>query len=346
MISANQLKQVSEDKPCFALISLVIPIRNEEDSLVSLAESIEGQTLKPDEVLLVDGGSEDGTITLARRLIADRPGYRLIEAGVATPGRGRNVGINAAVYEWVALTDAGIRLDPNWLASLVKAVRQNPALDVVYGNYEPVIDTFFTRCAALVYVPPKQPRPGGLMRGPFIASALLRKQVWASVGGFPDLRAAEDLMFMRQVEQQGFRIGYAPDAVVWWQLRPDLSSTFRKFVLYSYHNVLAGQQRYWHYGLVRYYLLSLPFVIAGLWHSYWWLLIPLLIFLARVAKNIWIRRENRGLLWLLNPAQFLMVAFIQAAVELATFVGWGQALWQGQRNSPQNTQNAQRDSSV
>lgn len=327
-------------------VSLVTPIRNEEESLWSLIESIEGQTIKPAEVVLVDGGSEDGTIALARELIAGRSGYRLIEAGNATPGRGRNVGINAVVHEWIALTDAGIRLDPDWLASLVQVIRENPSLDVVYGNYEPVTDTFFTRCAALVYVPPKQQRPGGLMRGSFIASALFRKRVWASVGGFPDLRAAEDLMFMRQVERQGFNIGYAPGATVWWQLRPDLSSTFRKFVLYSRHNVLAGQQRYWHYGLVRYYLLSLPFIIAGLWHSYWWLLVPLLIFLMRVAKNIFVRRENRGLLWLLNPAQFAMVALIQATVELATFIGWGQALLIGKGDSPQSTQSAQRDSSV
>lgn len=331
---------VSQHEP---LVSLVIPIRNEEDSLMSLIESIERQTLRPDEVLLVDGGSEDATVTLARRLIADRPGYRLIEAGNATPGRGRNVGINTAGQEWVALTDAGIRLAPNWLAALVETVRQNPSLDVVYGNYEPVTDSFFTRCAALVYVPPKRQLSGGLMRGPSIASSLMRRSVWEAVGGFPDLRAAEDLMFMRRVEQQGFNIGYAPDAVVWWQLRPDPGSTFRKFVLYSRHNVLAGQQRYWHYGLVRYYLLSLPFVIAGLWHSYWWLAIPLLIFLARVAKNIFIRRESRGWLWLLDPVQFVTVAFIQAVIELATFIGWGQALWSGKDDPPQSTQ---RDSSV
>ena len=53
------------------------------------------------------------------------------------------------------------------------------------------------------------------------------------------------------IAERGFRIGWAPKAMVHWQLRPNLKETFRKFVLYSKHNVLAGRQRYWHYGIVR-----------------------------------------------------------------------------------------------
>lgn len=328
MISVKHPGQASADKARSAPVSLVIPVRNEESSLTALIASIAEQTCQPDEILLVDGGSSDRTVELARHQLKDKPRYRVIEAGAATPGRGRNLGIAAASNEWIALTDAGIRLEPDWLERLIEVAERDSSVDIVYGNYEPVTETFFEKCASLVYVPPKIHRLGGLMRGPSVVSLLMRHKVWQAVGGFPDLRAAEDLIFMRRIEELGFKTGWAPQATVWWQLRPDLSSTFRKFVLYSRHNVLAGQQRYWHYRLVRYYLLSLPFVTAGLWHSYWWLAIPLLIFLARVAKNIFIRRENRSLLWLLNPAQFVTVAFIQAVIELATFIGWGQAIWQ------------------
>src|SRR6266496_3490629 len=43
-------------------LSLVIPVRDEERSLESLLESIAGQTLPPDEIVFVDGGSRDGTV--------------------------------------------------------------------------------------------------------------------------------------------------------------------------------------------------------------------------------------------------------------------------------------------
>src|SRR5262249_53641970 len=196
---------------------------------------------------------------------------------------------------------------------------------VVYGNYEPIQETFFERCAALAYVPAKQHRPGGMMRGPFIASALIHRDVWEAVGGFPDLRAAEDLVFMERIDGQKLNVGWAPGATVAWRLQPSLARTYRRFVLYSKHNVWAGRQWDWHHGIARMYLLAVPCLVLGTVHSWWWLVVPLLGALARVAKSIWIRREGRGLLWALNPVQFAGVGLILVTIDLATFVGWAQA---------------------
>jgi glycosyltransferase involved in cell wall biosynthesis len=307
-------------------VSLVIPVRDEAATLPLLLNGIASQTRKPQEVIFVDGGSMDETVAIVRAACESDGRFRVIEAGDATPGDGRNIGILAARHDWIALTDAGIRLEPTWLERLADVIDKDNSIDVVYGNYEPQIDSFFGRSAALCYVAPKQSRPAGLMRGPSVASALIRRDVWRAVGEFPALRAAEDLIFMERIQEQGCRIGWAPTATVWWQLRPTLRSTFQKFVLYSMHNVWAGRQWDWHYGVAKKYLASVPFVALGIVHSFWWLIVPALIFLARVAKNIWVRREDRGLFWLLNPAQFLVVAAVLATIDLATFVGWVRAL--------------------
>ncbi len=291
-----------------------------------LVDSIRCQTLPPDEVILVDGGSTDRTVALARELTTGDLRYRVLEAREATPGRGRNIGIAAASNDWVALTDAGIRIEQTWLERLCQVLARDPTLDVIYGNYEPIVCTRFSRAAALAYVPPKQLRLGGRMRGPSIASSLVRKAVWEAVGGFPDLRAAEDLIFIEQVEAHGFRIGWAPDATGWWHLQPSLSRTFRKFVLYSKHNVWAGRQRFWHYGIARQYALAAPFLALGLLHSVWWLSVPAAGAMARIAKSIWSRREGRGIRWLFKPVQFLGVGLILATIDAATFLGWFQAL--------------------
>lgn len=315
-------------------ISLVIPVYNEAATIPSLLQSIAEQTHQPDEIVFVDGGSTDNTVSLLRSAIAQNPRIRVVEAGRATPGKGRNLGIAAASYEWIALTDAGICLEPTWLEQLVQTVAQNPQVTVVYGNYEPITNSYFERCAALVCPAPKQQRPGGWMRGPFIASSLIHRNVWQAVGGFPDLRAAEDLIFMERIDRQGFAIGWAPTATVWWQLQSNLGATFRKFVLYSKHNVWANRQRYWHYGVARQYLVALFFVILAFINNLWWLAVPIFGFLARVSKSIWVRRESRGIFWLLNPLQFFGVAVILAAIDLATFVGWIQAFVM--RSSHQN----------
>ena len=297
-------------------------MRNEAPTLPALWETIQAQTRPPDEIIIVDGGSGDETVPICRRLTVKDDRVKLVETSGATPGQGRNIGIGAAKGEWIALTDAGIRLEPDWLERLVEVGRSNPRVEVVYGNYEPLVNSFIDQCSALAYVAPREDKPGGRMRGPSIASCLMKKTVWAAVGGFPDGRAAEDLIFMRRVEEAGFKIGWAPQASVWWQLRPDLMSTFRKFVLYSKHNVWAGMERYWHYGIARQYAVYLAAALLMIFHSLWWGLVPVLGFGARTLKSIWVRREGRGILWALNPAQFLGVAGILLTIDLATFLGW------------------------
>jgi len=224
-------------------------------------------------------------------------------------------------------------LDRDWLSHLTAAAETDPSIDIVYGNYEPVIGNFFERCAALAYVPAKVQRPGGMMRGPSIASCLLKKSVWEAVGGFPGWRAAEDLIFMRRVEEAGFRIGWAPKATVYWHLRPDLASTFRKFALYSKHNVCAGMLGDWHYGVTRQYAVYLIAILMMWLQSWWWGLIPVVLMAARTFKSIWTKREGRGILWALNPVQFLGVAGILLTIDIAMFTGWIQAIFERPRQA-------------
>src|SRR5687768_13346222 len=131
--------------------SLVIPVHNEALTFGDLLASVLAQTHRPEEIIFVDSGSDDGTVTLIRNALEDEPAIKLIEATVRDPGHARNVGIAAATNDWIALTDAGIRLEPTWLEELVRIIRAQPEVDVVYGNYEPVLETFFERNAALVY---------------------------------------------------------------------------------------------------------------------------------------------------------------------------------------------------
>ncbi len=309
-------------------LSLVIPVRDEALTIDCLLESIGTQTRPPDEIVFVDGGSHDDTVQKLVAASHRNSKIRVLEAGDATPGRGRNVGISAARHDWVALTDAGICLDPRWLEGLAKAIQRDPAVKVVYGNFEPLMRNFFERCASLAYVPPKTESPSGPIRGPSIASCLIHREVWRAVGGFPDLRASEDLIFMERIREMGFKAAYASEATAWWELQPSLAKTFRKFALYSKHNALAGRARYWHYGVARMYVAGLPFLVLAIASSPLWLLLPVLGSVLRVAKSIWDRRKGYNLVSLLNPFQFAGVGLVLATIDLATFLGWAQAQWQ------------------
>lgn len=318
MISVQNLK-----------VSLVIPIKNESDSLAQLIGSIERQTFQPDEIILVDGGSTDDTVKIAEQFCAENSKIKLVKQRESSPGKGRNIGIETARNEWIALTDAGIELENDWLEKLVEKVLEKPETEIVYGNYAPKLNSFFEKIATLAYVPPQNEN---LIRGITIASYLMKKEVWEKVGGFPDLRAAEDLIFMELAEKEGFKSVFAPDAMVYWQLRPNLVSTFQKFVLYSKHNVWAGRAWDWHYGVAKQYLLVLPFVILAIFHSLFWLFGIAAWLAARTAKRILLHRYEFGLNALFNPLIFCGVALLVLTIDTATFIGWAQAVLNKNKN--------------
>ncbi len=310
-------------------ISLVIPMKNESNSLTQLIESIERQTFQPDEIVLVDGGSIDDTVKLAEQFAAKNPKIKLVKVTEASPGKGRNIGIENARNEWIALTDAGIKLEKDWLENLVKAAAKSPGSELIYGNFSPIMGSLFEKCAAISYVPALKENS---IRGKSVVSMLLKKGVWEKVGGFPDLRAAEDLIFIETAEKQGLKSAFAPKANVHWQLQPNLKTTFQKFVLYSKHNIWAGRAWDWHYGVAKQYLLVLLLVVLAIVHSWFWLFAGLAWLAARTAKRILLHRFEFGVKTLFNPLIFCGVSLLILTIDAATFTGWAQAILNKSKN--------------
>jgi len=96
-------------------ISVVIPVKNEEDKIVQCIESILSQTLKPHEVIIVDGHSTDSTI----ENIIKFP-VKIFYENYGTRGGARQVGIQKSKGEYIAFTDADCLPSENWLENLIK----------------------------------------------------------------------------------------------------------------------------------------------------------------------------------------------------------------------------------
>lgn len=277
-------------------VSVVVPVRDEEQSIRELLDSLLSQTRPPDQIVITDGGSVDATPQIIEEYILKGAPVRLLRAGPALPGRGRNLGAAAAEFEWLAFTDAGIRVNGDWLETLMARAAQDSSIDIVYGSWEPVTDTFFKECAAIAYVPPPSLRDGIVVRPRFIASTLLRREAWAKVNGFPeDLRSAEDLIFMDRLEEAGYKAVFEPRANVHWNLRPTLGTTFKRFVVYSRNNIRAGLWRQWQATiLLRYAVLFVAFVIALIVDP-WLVLVPVVAWFAMLAARAFVSiRRNRA----------------------------------------------------
>jgi glycosyltransferase involved in cell wall biosynthesis len=307
-------------------ISVIIPVRNEEESLPTLLDGLLSQTRQPDEIVITDGGSTDNTPQIIEEYVERGAPIRLVRAGIAMPGRGRNLAAQRASSEWLAFTDGGMRVARDWLAGMAELARDGKT-DVVYGGMDPVVDTFFKECAAIAYVKPPREGSGTLVRPQFIASALMRRSVWQAVGGFPEhLRSAEDLLFMNRVSDAKFRTVFAPDAKVFWNLQPTFWRTFKRFFVYSRHNLKAGLARQWHVNIFVQYAVILICGLPALAFSWrWWAAATIALWLAALTARA-ILSINRNRLCLpagpfRNAARVMMIVPILAVIDLATFLG-------------------------
>lgn len=97
-------------------ISIIIPAYNEARTLPACLDAIATQTVMPDEVIVVDNNSTDGTTAVAARY----PFVKIVlekRQGIAFA---RNKGFNAATGELLARIDADTQLPPDWVASVQK----------------------------------------------------------------------------------------------------------------------------------------------------------------------------------------------------------------------------------
>ena len=112
-------------------LSVVITALNEERHLGPLLSDVFGQTRRADEVIVVDAGSEDGTVSVAKRF----PGVALL-AGSPPVATGRNLGGRSARGDVLIFLDADVRLHEGFFEGLLEEF-EDRCLDVACPQYVP-----------------------------------------------------------------------------------------------------------------------------------------------------------------------------------------------------------------
>ncbi len=136
-------------------IAVVIPVRNEVTTLPVLVAGLLNQTEPIDELVIVDGGSTDGTIGIERDLAGRHEIVHLVEAGDAWPGRARNLGVAATSTKWILLVDAGVEVDSNLVQNLGEALEQSPGARMIIGSYACLSTPRWRSAVIIVTKPPR-----------------------------------------------------------------------------------------------------------------------------------------------------------------------------------------------
>ena len=183
-------------------VTIIATVLNEVKDIARLVPSLLAQLPPPAEVIIVDGGSKDGTwdwLLQAQRenptLLAIRDESCNLKNSPGPISRGRNVAISAARSQIIACTDAGCTYAPDWLARITKPLVDSTAEYALGGAcLDPANPTIWDLASSSFFgvkLSPSTPSKSCTAR-----SMAFRKSLWKRIGGFSEkVFFGEDTLF-------------------------------------------------------------------------------------------------------------------------------------------------------
>lgn len=246
-----------------AKVSIIVTTRNEERSIRAFLDAITRQSVVPDELIIIDGGSTDATVPTIRQVAKTLPfAVRVAVVPGANIAAGRNAAVELAAHDLVAVTDAGTRPEPRWLEEITRPFLESTPPDVVAGWYTADRSTPYREAVGLALTLPAR-YFSAVTVSPSSRSLAFTKDAWRRAGGYPEqlTRWGEDTQFNRQLRASGARFAFAPSAKVEWSPPTSFRAVFRQNLQYGYADAEAGTFP----GHFRLMLVLLGLLGAGIW---------------------------------------------------------------------------------
>lgn len=250
---AEAARRPGAGAPYGPAVSVVVTVLNEGPALARLVTGLLGQLTGGDEVVVVDGGSSDGSLAALVRTGALQV-HTVPGAGIS---EGRNHGVRAARNEVIICTDAGCEVGPGFVDGFRRAFAADDPPVLVSGVYTALAGNAMQRAQALACYPqpsevrrPSLPvrvytRVFGTGYDPRFAVGrcmAFTRPGWAGAGGFPeDLATGEDVSFGLALARQG-RCVASTDAEVAWTQRNGLADTWRMYRGYGRASTDGGHR--------------------------------------------------------------------------------------------------------
>jgi glycosyltransferase involved in cell wall biosynthesis len=297
-------------------VSVISTVLNEAESLPRLLNSLAVQTRAPDEVIICDGGSTDGTLRLLET--ERRFPLRVVQQPGANISQGRNVVIEASTGDVIAATDAGVRLSPQWLEKII-APFEDGTVQAVAGTFVPAPQTVFEMAMGATAIPEVRELADTDRYPPSSRSVAFRRSAWEAVGGYPEwIDYCEDVIFDLRLRARFGRFVFAPEAVVAFRPRPDLQAFWRQYYQYARGDGKANLWPKQHLARYATFLVGPVLLAAGLSLRSWPLMLvsPLPLFGVMVLRSLRPWRRLARVWGDLSFAQKLQAALWMPAIRL------------------------------
>jgi 2-polyprenyl-3-methyl-5-hydroxy-6-metoxy-1,4-benzoquinol methylase/glycosyltransferase involved in cell wall biosynthesis len=213
--------------------SVVLPVKNEGENLSNIFSSIENQSLKPDELIIIEHGSIDNTVQEIEKFMRNYSGkthIRLVQPTIKSLSCQRNKGILEAIHEYIILVDA-CDIPPNLFTNLLGPISEDPSVDLVSA-------IFYAKQSDNPYWHNKFIwNWNDLDFNNFLPSAkalLIKKDLFEKVSGFPEFLdyTGEDTLFGIKYQKISKKWVINKAAFVFWDAASTKDKAHKK--AYSY----------------------------------------------------------------------------------------------------------------
>jgi len=191
--------------------SIVIRAYNEEKYIGRLLEGIRQQTIKDVEIILVDSGSTDQTVSVAESF-----GARLVHipSDEFTFGRSLNFGVQVATRELIVIASAHVYpVYPDWIESLLRPF-EDEQVALTYGKQRGYDGSKYSEHQIFYRWYPDTSKLNQETAFCNNANAAIRKSLWEKSPYDETLTGLEDLAWAKWAKEQGYKIAYVAEAEI------------------------------------------------------------------------------------------------------------------------------------
>lgn len=266
------------------LFSIIVPVYNRRDEVADLLRSLESQTDRGFEIILVEDGSTQPALPDGK----GPDGLRLKYFQKSNEGRSiaRNYGINGADGDFFVFVDSDCILPPDYIAKLRDSLSRNP-IDC-FGGPDAAHESFSDTQKAINYAMTAFLTTGGIRGGkmsmekftPRTFNMGFSREVYDKVGGFREM-FSEDIDMSTRIRNAGFRISLYPDVYVYHKRRVNMKKFWKQVHVFGMSRITLellypGSMKLVHWLPAVFTVGALALIIGSFFCK--WLLIPLLLY--------------------------------------------------------------------